>query len=70
MSHEQTARIKAEYPVGTRIELIQMKDPYSPVPEGTKGTVTLVADAGHVHMKWDNGSSLALIPEEDLFCKI
>ena len=31
---------KKAYPVGTRIRLLHMDDPYSPVPDGTTGTVT------------------------------
>ena len=58
------------YPKGTRIELIYMNDPYSPVPDGTKGTVTHVDDMGQIHMKWDNGRTLALVPQEDSFRKI
>ena len=38
---------KAKYPSGTRIELIQMNDPFAPVPAGTRGTVHHVDDAGH-----------------------
>ena len=33
---------KKLYPPGTRIELISMKDPYAPVPAGTRGTVKFV----------------------------
>ena len=62
--------IKKMYPPGTRIQLIGMDDPYAPVPSGTKGTVTLVDDAGTVHMKWDNGRTLGLIPNVDDFCKL
>jgi hypothetical protein len=40
------------------------------VPSGTKGTVICVDDMGTIHMKWDNGRSLGLIPEEDSFRKI
>jgi len=35
------------------------------VEEGTKGTVTHVDDIGTIHMKWDNGRGLGLIPGED-----
>lgn len=59
-------RIKEMYPAGTRIELISMEDPQAIEP-GTKGTVDFVDDAGQIHMKWDNGRTLALIPEEDSF---
>lgn len=62
--------IKQEYPAGTRIELVSMEDPYSPVYPGTKGTVTLVDDIGTIHMKWDNGRTLGLIPGADSFRKI
>lgn len=59
--------IKAKYTKGTRIELIKMDDPYAPVPSGTKGTVDFVDDMGTIHMIWDNGRTLALIPEVDKF---
>lgn len=37
------------------------------VEEGTKGTVTHVDDIGTIHMRWDNGRGLGLIPGEDNF---
>ena len=58
---------KRNYPPGTRIRLLSMSDPIAPVPDGTTGTVDLVDDAGQIHMKWDNGRTLALIPGEDSF---
>lgn len=61
---------KEMYPAGTRIELISMEDPYMPVEPGTKGTVVCVDDMGQIHMKWDNGRTLALVPSEDNFKKI
>jgi len=51
---------------GKRVELIKMDDPQAP-EVGTKGTVQFVDDMKQVHVKWDNGSSLALIPGEDEF---
>ena len=59
--------MKTKYPVGTRIELISMNDPFNPVPSGTKGSVAYVDDAGQIHMKWDNGRTLALIEGVDEF---
>lgn len=59
-------RIKERYPVATRIQLINMDDAQS-IPGGTVGTVYYVDDIGQLHMKWDNGRSLALIPNVDQF---
>ena len=70
MSAERIARLKIDYPAGTRIRLIHMDDPYAPVPEGMTGTVVAVDDAGTLHMKWDNGRSLGICPEVDSFTKI
>ena len=45
-SRKEVESIKEQYPVGTRIELIQMEDPYAPVESGMQGTVKIVDDAG------------------------
>lgn len=66
----QAKRIKETYPPGTRIELISMEDPFAPVPPGTRGTVKVVDDIGQLHMSWDNGRSLAVVPGEDSFRKL
>lgn len=57
--------MKEQYPPGTRIRLIEMNDPYSPVSPGTEGTVNFIDDQCQLHMDWDNGRTLALIPGED-----
>ena len=59
--------IQEQYPPGTRIRLNSMNDPYAPVTPGTEGVVDVVDDDGQLHMKWDNGRTLALIPGEDSF---
>ena len=59
-------RLRLLYPPGTVICLDNMEDPY-PVPSGSTGKVEYVDDAGNIHMKWRNGSSLALVPETDDF---
>ena len=61
---------KKAYPVGTRIRLIHMDDPYSPIESGMTGTVAYVDDMGTLHMKWDNGRSLGVVPGVDAFHKI
>ena len=58
---EVLARLREEYPAGTRVELIEKNDPYREMPPGIKGTVQLVDDAGGIHINWDNGSTLAAI---------
>lgn len=63
-------RLRKEYPPGTKIRLIHMKDPFHPVPPNTVGIVKGVDDMGTIHMSWENGSSLGLIPNEDSFTKI
>ena len=62
--------VKQMYPPGTRIELICMNDPYSPVPSGTRGTVRAVDDMGTIFPDWDNGRSLGVVPGEDVFRKL
>lgn len=59
--------LRNRYPKGTRIELISMDDPYTSLVTGDRGTVQGVDDAGQIMMRWDNGSSLSLIPGEDSF---
>lgn len=47
-----------------------MDDPYTPVPPGTRGTVAAVDDVGTIHMKWDNGRTLGVVPGVDQFRKL
>ena len=49
---------------GTRVRLVSMNDVQAP-PAGTEGTVQYVDDAGTVHVHWDTGGSLGLVPGED-----
>ena len=66
----EAQKYKGMYPKGTRIELIEMNDDLCPVPSGTQRTVEFVDDLGQIHMRWDNGRTLALVPGEDSFRKI
>ena len=58
-SKETVERIRKEYPVGARVELVQMNDPQAP-PVGTKGTVRGVDDIGSIMVAWDNGCGLSV----------
>lgn len=64
-SKEMVERIRKEYPVGTRVELVQMDDPQAP-PVGTKGTVRGVDDIGSTMVAWDNGCGLSVAYGEDI----
>lgn len=60
--------LKKRYPKGTRVVLVQMDDVQAP-PVWTKGTVIGVDDIGSIHVKWDNGSTLAVVYGEDM-CRV
>lgn len=61
---EIVEKIKKEYPVGTRVELVRMDDIQAP-PIGTKGTVRGVDDTASIMVRWDNGSGLNVVYGED-----
>lgn len=58
--------IETLYPVGATVELDNMNDPQAP-PIGTCGKICHIDDMGQIHVKWENGSGLALIYGEDQF---
>lgn len=54
--------------VGKRIELVEMgADEPNPIETGTRGTVVYVDDIGTIHVNWDNGRSLGLVPGQDRY---
>ena len=63
---KEAEKNKKLYPEGTVVELISMNDPQA-VESGTRGTVDYVDDIGQIHVQWENGRTLALIPSEDAF---
>ena len=46
---------------GKRVRLVEMVGETA-VPTGTEGTVTTVDDGGTLHVSWDNGRNLILVP--------
>ena len=52
---------------GMRIELISTTDPYTKLKPGDRGIVDFVDDMGTIHVNWDNGSQLGLVPGEDQY---
>lgn len=63
---KEIERLRKKYPEGTRIRLFSMTGEPQ-MQEGLTGTVRFVDDIGSIHVDWDNGSTLALIPDEDDF---
>ncbi len=59
-SREIVERVRQQYPVGCRVELLEMDDPQAPAI-GTQGTVTGVDDTGSILVSWDSGSSLNVV---------
>ena len=66
---EVIERLRKEYPIGCRVELLKMDDIQAP-PIGTKGTVEGVDDIGSIMVRWDNGSGLSVAYGEDIVRKV
>ena len=68
-SREIVEQVRKEYPVGTRVELVQMDDFQAP-PIGTRGTVRGVDDTASIMVSWDTGSRLNVVYGEDACRKL
>jgi hypothetical protein len=66
MNNVEEYRIKTIKLSGRRVRCDEMNDP-QPVESGTLGTISHVDDMGTIHVNWDNGRTLGLVPEEDKF---
>ncbi len=66
-SKEAVERLREQYPVGARVELEKLDDPFSKLKPGDRGNVKFVDDAGQLHVRWDSGSGLALDFFEDSY---
>ena len=62
---QQVELFRTIYPAGTRVCLHEMIGEPQMI-DGLAGTVQCVDDRGSIHVKWDNGSTLALLLEEDV----
>lgn len=63
-SKEIVEKVRAEYPAGTRVELVKMDDAQAP-PVLTRGTVIGVDDTASIMVKWDTGCGLNVVYGED-----
>ena len=50
---------------GKRVRLIKMDDKYTKLKEGDEGTIKYQDDLDNIHVRWDNGEGLSLIPDVD-----
>lgn len=66
LSQADIEELKNKYTKGTKIILHKMYDLQTPEPKIT-GLVDFVDDAGNIHMRWSNGSTLSLIEGVDEF---
>jgi hypothetical protein len=52
---------------GDRVRLLRTSDPYTQLKPGDEGMVSFVDSMGTVHVNWESGSTLGLVPGEDQF---
>lgn len=64
ISKEALERLRKEYPIGCKMELLLMEDNFAP-PRGTIGTVTGIDSTGSIMVDWCNGSGLNCLHEID-----
>lgn len=55
---------------GDRVELVSTTDEYTNLARGDRGTVTMVDSMGTVHVQWDRGNMLGLVPGEDRWIEL
>lgn len=69
ITDRQKEALKERYPVGCRVELLDMDDFQAP-PIGTNGTVYGVDDTGSLLVHWDNGSTLSCVYGVDSYRRV
>lgn len=53
--------------VGRRIKLIEIKESFGLVENGTEAEIVSIDEINNIHVKLDNGSKFAVVPSEDKF---
>lgn len=56
--------------LGARIKLLYTSDAYTLLQPGVEGTVVYIDALNTIHVYWDNGSNLGLIPGVDCWLVI
>lgn len=57
---------QTKWPVGKTIVLLKMDDPQAP-PPNTRGVIQSIDGIGQIHVIWENGSTLAVQPRNDVY---
>ena len=52
---------------GKRIRLTEAMNDPQPIRAGEEGTIKFTDGIGQIHVDWDNGRSLAVVPNEDKY---
>ena len=60
-TNETLEQLRRTFPVGCRVRLIHMDDPYTKLPPGETGTVDHIDSIGTIHVHWDCGSCLGVV---------
>lgn len=63
-------RIRADFPIGSRVMMVYSADPLTPIDGGIEGIVSSVDNIGTIHIDWDNGSYFGVILGENVIEKI
>lgn len=61
MNRKLIKQLRRDYPIGCRVVLDQMNDPYTHIPAGTQGTCKGVDGIGSIMVDWDCGSTLSIV---------
>ena len=69
-SKEAVNAPRKRFPIGARVELVRMSDPYTTLKPGDQGSVQSIDDTGTVFCDWDNGSGLGAVYGEDVIKRI
>lgn len=53
----------SKYPVGTKVKLVFMDDPYAP-PIGSIGVIKGIDDLGSILVQWEDHGRLSILPDD------
>lgn len=63
MNNYNKEKLLEKYPIGSRVKLIKMDDPYAP-PVGCLGVIKGIDDLGSILVQWENHGRLSILPDD------